>query len=133
MPPAQATLGVCLVAMALSACGAVQVKPGGSGLSASTHSRGRVDDPRTTKTNHVKCLRSHRLSVREIGRTDLQIGGPGQPYVHFAATPGIAQGEQINGTVQGAEVIGSALLYPRQATDAQLKVIENCLAEGVFG
>jgi hypothetical protein len=30
-------------------------------------------------------------------------------------------------------VIGSALLYPHQASDSELKKIEDCLAQGVKG
>jgi hypothetical protein len=30
-------------------------------------------------------------------------------------------------------VIGSALLYPNQASDAELNQIETCLAQGVSG
>jgi hypothetical protein len=40
---------------------------------------------------------------------------------------------QIHGLSQGAEVIGSALLYPNQASDKLLTKVENCVALGVGG
>ncbi len=90
-----------------------------------------MDDPRT---RHLTCLRAHKLPVTPVGRTWLQIGTPPSgPRVNFTPTPGAAQEAQISGSVQGAEVIGSALLYPDQASDSLLKTVEDCLAEGVTG
>ena len=51
----------------------------------------------------------------------------------FQPTPGAAQGEQIDGQAQGAEVIGTALLYPNQAPDELLSKVETCVAKGVPG
>jgi hypothetical protein len=117
---------IVLSALALSACGTA-VKP-------ATGSRGRIDDPRTTKNNHVRCLRDDHLPVQEVGQTGLQIGAlPAGPTVVFAPTPGAAQAQQIQAQEQGAEVIGSALLYPNQASDSELQTIEDCLAKGVSG
>jgi hypothetical protein len=113
-----------LAALALSACGTSTTAP----------NRGRIDDPRTSQSNHLKCMLAAHLPVVKVGRTDLQVGpAPTGPTVHFAPTPGLAQGLQINGQAQGAEVIGSALLYPNQATDNELSKIETCLAQGVKG
>jgi hypothetical protein len=53
--------------------------------------------------------------------------------VSFEPTPGDAQGVQIQGEAQGAEVIGSALLYPNQAPDSLLSTVEGCVAKGVSG
>ena len=117
-------------ALALSACGTVNVKPSASS-SAPAHSRGRIDDPRTAKSNHVACLRAANLSVDEVGATGLVVGG--SVRVRFLPTPGAAQAAQISGTVQGAEVIGSALVYPDQAPDTELTKIEQCIAQGVSG
>ncbi len=58
---------------------------------------------------------------------------PYGPTVYFEPTPGAAQEMQINGQVQGAEVIGSALLYPNQASDQLLTTVEGCVAQGVSG
>jgi len=38
---------------------------------------------------------------------------------------------QIDGQVESAEVIGSALLYPNQGSTSELNSIEGCLDQGV--
>ncbi len=40
---------------------------------------------------------------------------------------------QGNRAFQGAEVIGSALLYPNAASDSELSKVEACIAQGVSG
>jgi hypothetical protein len=120
------------VALALSACGTTARPVAGSiPPTAPTAGHAKVDDPRTT---HITCLRAHHLQVIEQGQTNLLIGtAPGDPTVTFTPTPGAAQTDQITGRVESAEVIGSALLFPHQASDAELQVIEDCLAQGVSG
>ena|SRR2546421_627573 len=132
MSSAKLAAGGALLALCLSACG-TSSKPlaGSPGVVQSHSGRGRVDDPRT---KHLKCLRAHNVPVVKVGQTGLQIGTlPSGPTVTFAPTPGAAQHEQIAGQVENAEVIGSALLAPNAATDKELKVIEDCLAQGVSG
>ena len=74
------------------------------------------------------------LAATEVGQTDIQIGtGPSVATVTFTPTPGAAQALQINGQARGAEVIGSALLYPNHAPEDELQLIENCLAIEVKG
>jgi hypothetical protein len=70
-----------------------------------------------------------------VSPTRLQVGGPAPAgaTIVFASTPGAAQADQIIGSAQGAEVIGSALVYPNQAPDSLLNGIEACLAQGVQG
>lgn len=134
MSPAKLAAVSGLAAVALAGCGSIQVKPTGPAGSSTLVSRGKIDDPRTAKNNHVQCLRQHGLAVQEVGSTDLQIGTPPRGVsITFAPTPGAAQGDQIEGLVPGAEVIGSALVYPHQASDAELAKIENCVASGVSG
>lgn len=126
--PRVATAIACLSALAASACGSA-VKP-------ATGSRGKIDDPRTARANRIACLTDNHFPVQKVGLNELLIGAqPAGPRVVFDATEGAAQGVQISGLrqQQGAEVLGSALLFPDQATDKQLSVIENCLAEGVKG
>ncbi len=116
------------LAVGLAACGSTVVHPTGGS------SRGRIDDPRTAKADRAKCMRKDHLPVQEIGVTELQIGAPpAGPRVVFTPTPGSAQGVQIQGQAQGAEVIGSALLYPNQGSDGELAQIETCLTQGVSG
>jgi hypothetical protein len=126
MRSAKLAMTLAAVALATSGCGgAVQLPAGG---------RGRVDDPRTSKSNRVQCLRQANLPVREVGATGLQIGAlPAGPTVVFAPTPGAAQAQQIQVEAQGAEVVGSALLYPNEGSESELGTIETCLAQGVSG
>jgi hypothetical protein len=99
--------------------------------------RGKVDDPRTSgPANHLKCLQADHLPAQSVGRVGIQIGPlPAGPTVHYLPSPGAAQAAQIEGSAgsQGAEVIGSALLYPNQGSDAELQQVETCLAKGVTG
>jgi hypothetical protein len=126
MSSAKLAAALGAAAVGISGCGAT--------VNSTQRGRGRVDDPRTTKNNRVQCLRQARLPVQEVGHTGLQIGPlPQGATVVFAPTPGSAQAQQIQGQEQGAEVIGSALLYPNQAPDDELKKIETCLAKGVTG
>lgn len=135
MSPAKAAVASGLVAITLSACGSAAAPGTGRGsLAEKASGRGKVDDPRTNNPNRVNCLRQHHLPVETVGGSGLQIGSsPAGPTVTFEPTAGTAQGYQIQGREQGAEVIGSALLYPNQASDSELKVIETCLAQGVSG
>jgi hypothetical protein len=124
--PRVATATVCLTALAASACGSA-VKP-------ATGSRGKIDDPRTARANRIECLTDKHLPVQKVGITELLIGPqPAVARVVFDATEGAAQADQIHGQQPGAEVIGAALLFPNQAPDKELGVIENCLAKGVNG
>lgn len=134
MSSAKLAVVVSLVAVALAGCGSIHVKPTGPAGSSTLVSRGKIDDPRTARNNHVQCLRQHGMAVQEVGSTGLQIGTPPQGVsVTFEPTPGTAQGDQIKGLTPGAEVIGSALVYPHRAPDAELAKIENCVAAGVSG
>jgi hypothetical protein len=130
MSSAKLALAIGLVAISLSACGST-AKPQAGTPNAAKVNRKAVDDPRKT---HVECLRQKHIPVSEFDRTWLQVGiRPSGPTIHFAPTPGAAQELQIDGQVQSAEVIGSALLYPNQASDALLQKVEDCIAKGVTG
>jgi hypothetical protein len=115
-------IAAALSALALSACSVTANKPGG---------RGRVADPRT-QAGRLDCLRAHRLPVTEVGATGIQVGQlPAGATIRFTPSTGAAEAAQLEGQAQGAEVIGSALVYPNQAADSELRVIENCVAQGV--
>lgn len=127
MSLAKLALPAIVATVALAGCGSITVH--------SAHgSRGRVDDALTTNPNHVKCLRNHHLPVQVSGTTRLQIGAlPAGPTVVFTPSGGAAEEQQIEGKAQGAELIGSALLYPHGASDSELTTIENCIGLGVVG
>jgi hypothetical protein len=134
MSSAKLAAVAALAAIATAGCGAVKVQPTSPSGSTKVASRGVIDDARTHLPDRIACLRGAGLSVTETGRTGIQIGTPPQgPSVTFAPTPGAAQADQIEGVVQGAEVIGSALLYPHQGSDSVLQKVEDCLAQNVTG
>ena len=126
-----------LAAVLLAACG-IKAKPvaGSPHVDRAPGNHAYVDDPRP---HHVKCLRKHHFRVREYrtvaGRLPaIQIGTlPAGPTIVFESTDGIAQGMQIQGDAQAAEVIGPALLYPHLASIHEATVVENCIALGVTG
>jgi hypothetical protein len=125
-----------LVAVGLSACASTN-KPGAgsvprAGRAGLFDPRGKIDDPRV---NHVACLRAAGIPVSEPAPREIQVGQAGVgPLIRFLATPGMAQGAQIAGESQPAEVIGSALLYPKATTTERLlKTVESCTAVGVKG
>jgi hypothetical protein len=138
MRSAKVAVACALTAFALSACGSTKKTEAGQvRVTAGEHAgRGVVDDPRT---KHMKCLQQHGLPVvRTVVGADhlpgMQIGAPPSgPTVTFEPTPGAAQQQQISSSVEAAEVIGSALLFPNQASDKELKVVEDCMALGVNG
>lgn len=137
MSRAKVAVACGLVALAVSACG-VPPKPeaGTAHLKQQRAFYGKVDDPRLA---HADCLRSAKLPIREYSTTKdhlpaIQVGAlPKGPTIVFYPTPGIAQGLQIMGQEQGAEVIGSALLYPNGASANELSTVEHCTAIGVSG
>jgi hypothetical protein len=130
MSCAKLALAAGLAAILLSACGNT-AKPEAGTLKAVGTTRKQIDDPRKT---HVACLRAEHIPVVEFNRTWLQVGSkPTGPTVEFEPTPGAAQELQIDGQVESAEVIGSALLYPNQAPDSLLTKVEACMAKGVSG
>ena len=127
MPSSKSALALGLAAIVVCGCDGAVKPPQG---------RGKIDTPLTYPKNHLACLRKDHFQAQRVGRYGIQIGQPpAGPRVTFEPTPGAAQAAQIEGVAaaQGAEVIGSAQLYPEGATDKQLKKIELCLSEGVSG
>jgi len=122
------------VALALSACGST-TKPVAGTPQAAAQARKGLNDPRTT---HVACLRAdHVTDIHEYtadGRPAFQVGTkPSGPTVVFEATPGMGQGVQISGQDQGAEIIGSALVFPNDASAKLAGEVESCVSLGVSG
>lgn len=129
---------VCaLAALLISACG-IQQKPlaGTSKIEKSRGFHGVVDDPRA---KHTPCLRADKLHFRKYRSGPLrlpaiQVGSlPTGPTIIFYATPGAAQARQLQGEDEGAEAIGSALLFPNNASGSLLTKVENCTSIGVSG
>jgi hypothetical protein len=123
-----------VVALALSACGS-STKPVAGTPQAAAQAKKGLNDPRPT---HIKCLRAdHVTDIHEYysaGRPAFQVGTrPSGPTVVFEATPGMGQGVQISGSDQGAEIIGSALVFPNDASAKLAHKFETCVALGVSG
>lgn len=137
MPSAKLAAAIGLSALSLSACGITSKPEAGTPKAIAIGHKG-LDDPRT---KHTDCLRQAKVPFTLEQRTvagralpSFQVGtAPSGPTVSFEPTPGDAQGVQIQGEAQGAEVIGSALLYPNQAPDRLLSAVESCVAKGVSG
>ncbi len=128
-------LAALVLALVVAGCGgAVKVQPTASPGSTTLASRGKVDSPLTDMHNHLQCIRDDHIAVQVVSPTKLQVGAaPAGPTIVFTPTAGAAQARQIDATAQGAEVIGTALLYPNQGSDSQLTSIEDCLSQGVQG
>jgi hypothetical protein len=125
MLPVKRCVAAAVLALSVGACSSAVKPPQG---------RGKIDDPRTHNPNRLACLHQHGLPAQLSGPTGIQVGAlPAGPTIEFASTPGGAQFLQIQGKSQGAEVIGSALLYPNGGSDAELSTIEDCLSTGVTG
>ncbi len=132
-----AACGLVAMALAVSACG-IQAKPvaGTVHLNRVPGNHDYVSDPRT---RYLSCLRHDHFQVTKFDFgpqkfRSLQINSkPDGPTVVFQATPGLAEGDQILGQDAGAEVIGSAQVYPNHATNKLMKMVESCLSIKVQG
>jgi hypothetical protein len=133
--PAPVWVALLGCAVALAGCsGAVRVQPTTPSGSTKLVSRGRVDSPLTDTDNHLGCMRSAHLPVQVVSPIELRVGSaPSGPTIVFTNSPGAAQSDQIQGMSQGAEVIGTALVYPNQGSYAELASIAACLQQGVQG
>jgi hypothetical protein len=133
MHPKRLLTAAAFAALAVTGCGAVNVHPSTPAGSSKLASRGHVDSPVKMKS-HLECLRDAHLPVQVVSPTRLQIGpASAGPTIVFSPTPGAAQAYQIGGSAQAAEIIGSALVYPNQGSDAEMGTIGTCLAQGVQG
>jgi hypothetical protein len=114
--------------------GAVTLLCGCATTAKPPQGRGQVDSPLTNDPDRVACLRAAHLPLQAEGQTTLQLGAlPAGATIKFQPTAGAAEALQLQGgrSAQGAEVIGSALLYPHRAPAWELTAIENCLSVGV--
>jgi hypothetical protein len=127
MPSSKVALASGLAAIVLCGCGTAVKVPQG---------RGKIESQFTYPQNHLTCLRKDHFQVQRLGPFGVQVGqAPNGPQIWYQSTPGIAQGQQIQGvpSAQGAEVIGSAQVYPNGASDNELKKVELCMSQGVGG
>ncbi len=137
MSSAKIAAACALVAVSLSGCG-VASKPEAGSAQAATAAKHSLADPRT---KHIRCLNAaHIPYTEETSTPDLPVairrsrsGAPSGPLAEFTKTPGAAQNVQMEGKSQGAMVIGSALVFPNQASDAFMDKVDKCMTQGVSG
>ena len=112
-PPA---LVLVCAAAALAACGS-----DGGGSAGGGDKRGAA----------LGCLRGEKgLPARAVGEDTIQVGhGERGPRIRFFLHGGEAEATQFEGKGEGAEQIGSALLYVRGASEDLLDDVEKCLEE----
>ena len=139
-----AACGLIAVALVVSACGIQAKSVAGSTLHPNRNpaNHSYVNDPRKP---YLGCLRNQKIGNQKFKVTkfvtpapaklrSIQINSvPTGPTIEFEPTPGIAEGVQMMGQEESAEVIGSALIYPHRATDKLMKKVESCLTINVKG
>ena len=77
----------------------------------------------------VTCLTDEKqLDAVEKGDNQILVGDPETgPRIVFYLTGGQAEAAQFEGHGEGAEQIGSALLFVRKASDEVVEDVEDCL------
>lgn len=118
-----AAAAACAAVLVLAACGGDDepARPGG---------KGQPPDPNDKRAVALDCIVNREgLQARLVGEQSIQVGAPGGPKIDFMISAGEAEGRQFQGDAQGAEQIGSALLYVRDGTDDQLEKLEKCLED----
>ncbi len=97
----------------------------GCGAGSSTAQLGAAPDPRGPV---LACLHQHAIAASAIGADQIAVvGGPAAPRIRFVAAPSVAETMELQAQAEGAERIGSALLYVNGGSDRQLQTLEDCL------
>ena len=78
----------------------------------------------------LACITGEKgLQARLSGDKTIQVDGPDGARIEFLLSSGEAEGRQFLGGAQGAEQIGSALLFVNTASEDDLTKIESCLED----
>ncbi len=78
----------------------------------------------------MTCFEEEGIDARTDGEDEIVIGdGEAAPRIRFFLTAGESEAAQFKGEAEGAEQIGSALLYVGEGSDDLLENVENCLAD----
>jgi len=116
-----AAAAACAAALALVSCGGSDepARPGG---------KGQAPDPNDKRAVALDCfVNQEGLQARLVGEQSIQVGAEGGPRVEFLISGGEAEGRQFQGDAQGAEQIGSTLLFLNDGTEDQIEKLEKCL------
>jgi len=112
-------LALPLVLLALAGCGSSDAAP----------SVDESDKPGST----IACLDYQGVKAHVNGKDENEVLLDAGPRVKFYLTAAAAEAAQFQGEGEGAEQIGSALLFvdpePDPKTEDVLKVAESCLAD----
>ena len=115
-----ATLAAACALSIVAGCGGGDDSPSAEG----------APDPNDKRAVALACLRDEQgLDARLSGAKSIQVNGPGGARIEFLLSGGEAEGRQFLGGAQGAEQIGSALLFVNDADEDQLEKVEGCLAD----
>jgi hypothetical protein len=88
------------------------------------------EDDSDKRAAAMACLEEAGIEARLEGEEEIVIGdGADAPRIQFFLTAGESEAAQFEGDGEGAEQIGSALLYVGSGSDALLEDVENCLAD----
>ncbi len=79
----------------------------------------------------LACIRDEKgIEAEPVGDKEIQIGAPGEdPRIEFFQSSVEAEADQFEGGAEGAEQIGAAHLYVREAPESLLGDLEDCLNE----
>lgn len=94
-----------------------------------------AEDESDTRALALACLTEKKgIEAREDGDDEIVLNGAEDgPRIRFYLTAGQAEAAAFEGDGEGAEQIGSALLFVepevREETEELLEDVENCLAE----
>jgi hypothetical protein len=123
-------------AVLLAGCGSTGHNKGPESKDKTPAAGGGVNTTSTTPNKSDKravafdCIvNKEGIKARLAGENLIQVGDDPKtdPRIEFYVTQGEAEGKQFAGDAQGAEQIGSALLYVRDAPDDLLEKLETCL------
>jgi hypothetical protein len=100
-----------------------------AGCGLGSNDAGGSSDDSDKRAVAMTCFKDNGIDAELKGETGIVIGsGAGAPHVKFFLTAGESEAAAFEGRGEGAEQIGSALLYVGDGSDDLLKNVENCLA-----
>lgn len=136
MISAKSTVMCALIALLVSGCG-IAARPEAGTLSA----RSGIYNQQAYQSGfkrpaRVNCLKQHHLPAHLYRTADklpaIRVGsGPSAPTMIFEPFGWSTPDLKIRGEAQGAEIIGTVLLYPNGMSLSEAKIVEQCAAIGV--
>jgi hypothetical protein len=100
-----------------------------AGCGLGSNDAGGSSDDSDKRAVAMTCFQDKGIDAQLKGENGVVIGqSAGAPHVKFFLTAGESEAAAFEGRGEGAEQIGSALLYVGNGGDDLLKNVENCLA-----